>query len=160
MALWLMQCCFAECRIKTQHAALVLTDQWALEGLDERKSALSLFSTPLDQVFTEWVPHSWRARLISFRWIQGILLMEASPMWLVTPNSEAWSLQELELFAFLMWNNQILLEGNSPRVKKHWFHFHLYWNLIGWHYHVFTYTLRVSFIYTPGRMMTLHNILI
>ena len=45
-----MQCCFAECRIKT-HAALVLTDQWAPEGLDERKSALSLFSTPLDQVF-------------------------------------------------------------------------------------------------------------
>lgn len=150
-----MQCCFAECRIKT-HAALVLTDQWAPEGLDEENLPF-LYSAHLWTKSSLEEYHSWRAHgLISFRWIQGILLMEASPMWLlVTPNSEAWSLQSW-VVAFLMWNNQILLEGNSPRVKKTDFTLHLYWNLIGWQLSCLYYTLRVSFIYTPGRMMTLH----
>lgn len=74
--------------------------------------------------------HSGRAHdLISSRWVQGMLLMEASPMWLpVTPTSEAWSLQS---WVVCLPNvKQILSEGNSPRVKKTNFPLHLYWNLI------------------------------
>ena len=67
--------------------------------------------------------HSWRAHnLISFRWIQGILLMEASPMWLlVTPNSEAWSLQS---WAVCLPNvkQSNTFGRKQPKSQEDWFH--------------------------------------